>query len=154
MGESMRVFVLEDDAQRIALFWRAAIGHDMTLAKDVDEACKKFDPPYDLICLDHDLGGEVYVSSEQRNTGAGFCRWLAERGIAPCGRVVIHSYNADGARAMGAIMRDAGWLTIWVPFGPTVLGLFGQSNGEARSADAVDPHAASTGKPSTRVEGL
>lgn len=127
-----RIFVLEDDAQRIALFWRAGIGHDLTLAKDVAEAIKKWQPPYDVVCLDHDLGGEVYVSSEHQNTGAGFARWLAEHAApAQCPRVVIHSYNMPGAANIDATLTAAGWRCVRWPFGKNVLALVEQPQEEA-----------------------
>lgn len=118
----MKVFVLEDDPQRRRLFQDACIGHDLTLAVDVAEAIKKWNPPYDFVCLDHDLGGEVYVPSEQENTGAGFCRWLVQqenRSMIP--GVFVHSYNLPGAKVMQAILHAAGIDSIYTPFGPTVL---------------------------------
>jgi hypothetical protein len=125
----VKVFVLEDDGQRIALFQQAAIGHDLTLVEDVDAAIKKWEPPYDVVCLDHDLGQEVFVNSRERNTGAGFCRWLVQHG-APhfVGAVIVHSYNRGGALEMVRTLEDAGWeRVVWHPFGPTVLKVISES---------------------------
>ena len=125
----MRIFVLEDDPMRIKAIWEAGIGQDLTVAKSCEEAKRKWQGPYDLVLLDHDLGGEVFADSSKDNTGAGFARWLVESDKEP-GVGVIHSYNPVGAKAMGEILNSNGWKMVRVPFGPTLLEFVKVKGGE------------------------
>lgn len=120
----MKIFILEDDESRIRLFVDALLshGHDLTIAKSFQEATRKFQPPYDALSLDHDLGGRQFVNSDEEETGFNFVRWL---GKAPSGAqpvIAVHSYNPDGAQAMINLLHDNGWVAvIKEPFGPKLL---------------------------------
>ena len=119
-----RIFILEDDPYRIMLFREACIEHDVTVCMDVQAARKEWTPPYDAICLDHDLGGEQMVSSEEENTGFQFVRFLTEpQPFQNCMKSAffVHSFNPEGAIAMCHALINAGYPTIRIPFGPTLL---------------------------------
>ena len=116
----MHVFVLEDDPLRIQWFRERFIGHDLTIAESVSEALEKFTGTYDLACLDHDLGGQQMVDSEEENTGAAFLRLKAEAFADNRGFVIVHSYNPVGAAQMVAMLQDVWADVIAAPFlGPT-----------------------------------
>ena len=119
-----RVFVLEDDPVRIKLFRNAGIGHDLTVVTTLsrpDGAFAQWNPPYDLVYLDHDLGGQVMVDSDEEETGAAFTRWLPPAGDhQPV--ITIHSFNPVGTQRMFRDLRDRGYTrVIMFPFGPTIL---------------------------------
>lgn len=67
---------------------------------------------YSEIFLDHDLGGKVYVDSEEYNTGMTVAKWLAKN--KRDATVVIHSYNPVGARNMAVALKD--YLLCVAPF--------------------------------------
>lgn len=120
-----RVFVLEDDPYRIGLFQDACLGrHDLTLTDRLSGprgAFTLYAPPYDLIYLDHDLGGRQMVDSHEEETGAAFVRWMPlASDHQPV--ITIHSYNMDGARNMARTLRDKGYTKVisW-PFCGTVI---------------------------------
>lgn len=115
-----RAFILEDDPERMELFLPALDGWHVDRHDNVADAVAGFSGPYDVICLDHDLGGQVFVPSDEENTGYQFAKHLAanERPVAP---VVVHSWNTAGARRMVDALSDAGWSAVAVPFGPTLL---------------------------------
>lgn len=120
-----RIFVLEDDPNRIRQFRQAAIGAELTLCSTVADAITAFDRggPYDLICLDHDLGGETYVPSDNDNTGYTFALWLSQFKLQPTASViVIHSYNGGGARRMMDVLTPNATV-YYEPFGPTTLNI-------------------------------
>lgn len=120
-----RVFILEDDPIRIEQFREAGLSQELTVAESVDEAKQVYIPgSYDLLLLDHDLGGQQMVESENPNTGAEFCKWVveAEKGIENDPVVVVHSYNPQGAQTMRNTLYDDGWMVVINPFGPSVLG--------------------------------
>ena len=120
----MRVFVLEDDPMRIAQFREAGIGHDLTIVTGLcgpDGAFAQWHPPYDLVYLDHDLGGQQMVDSNEEETGAAFTRWLPFAGEhQPL--IMIHSFNSVGAQRMAQTLRDKEYTRVGVwPFGSSLL---------------------------------
>jgi hypothetical protein len=118
----MKIFILEDDPNRIAYFRMNLIGHDLTICTDVYAAKKEWQPPYDIVSLDHDLGGQVYVDSAMENTGMGFVRWLTALDVeSPVGRYYVHSYNPVGADKMHQELRKFHKHVARVPFGPSLL---------------------------------
>ena len=122
----MRIFILEDDPYRIRFFREACIGLDATFAESYAEAVKKFDGPYDILCLDHDLGGEWMVRSDGPNTGYSFCKWLPESDGRT--RAYVHSYNPDGAENMMRLLEQKQYTAIRLPFGPTILKVLSSLN--------------------------
>jgi hypothetical protein len=92
----MKIFILEDDPERMRWFRQRLFHHDVTYA----ESCvhvHRFVGPYDVIFFDHDLGGRQMDDHE--DNGALFAS-LVDFGQA---HVIIHSYNADGAKRIQAI---------------------------------------------------
>lgn len=116
----MKIFILDDDITRIEAF-KASIGghHQITVAqwlRGPHGAYSLFRPQYDLLLLDHDLGG----LNEDEDTGFEFCRWL---GGAPQHHtsVVIHSWNLDGANSMRKLLEENGWHVYKLPFSEGLL---------------------------------
>lgn len=93
------IFILEDDPARIMWFLERFHGYEVTLA----ESCTQLDlftGPYDLVCLDHDLGGRQLEDHE--DDGAAFAAGIKDKiGDA---YVVIHSFNSDGARDIANVL--------------------------------------------------
>lgn len=124
----MKIFILEDDPNRIEAF-KGVIGdkHQLTVAKwlsGVDGADEVFNPPYDLMLLDHDLGGLVYLESEGiYETGFKFVKSLGQYNPEKHGepKVIIHSWNPDGAKAMGNLLYKNGWRAVLTPFSSDLL---------------------------------
>lgn len=70
---------------------------------------------FDLVFLDHDLGGEVYVDSGRADCGMEVVRWIV--GDRPeIGRLVVHSMNTPAGHAMTRSLREAGYAARYVPF--------------------------------------
>ena len=105
----MNIFILEDDLTRIDAFITLADVHNLTIRTSVAEARKAWKPPYDIVCLDHDLGGETFVSSELENTGAGFVRDLVQspKVHEMAKAYIVHSWNPDGAKLMVNLLVNA-----------------------------------------------
>lgn len=117
----MRIFVLEDDPQRIAAFKQyLANAEDVTICRDIDQALSEFEGPYDVVFLDHDLGDKAYMGTWERNTGSEFIR---QKGAELAGAtVIIHSWNEPGARYMEESLLFNNHTHVYrAPFGPGVL---------------------------------
>ncbi len=104
----IHIFILEDDERRMDLFkarFKESEIANFTFdhANNVHAAKKLLKANnYDMLFLDHDLGGQTYVSSTEENTGAGLARWIKENKetISLSGAILIHSFNPQGAEYM------------------------------------------------------
>lgn len=99
----MKIFILEDDPERIRYF-RELFYADHTV--DVASSCvevDKFQPPYDLILLDHDLGRRQMA--EHEDCGLTFVRLVKDK-LTKDDLVIVHSYNHDGAVNMIMEIQD------------------------------------------------
>jgi len=92
-----KIFIIEDELLRINWFKKNFTHCDLTIAIDIDEAKKKFSPPYDLVFFDHDLGGRTYVPSDDRNTGWQFAKHVCEFFPELDTDFIVHSLNEVGA---------------------------------------------------------
>lgn len=119
----MNIFILENSSHRIAQFLGTLHKHDVTLCSTYEAAIESWKPPYDLMLLDHDLGGHQFVSSDgEEMTGAHFATWLITNPNAgPLPPTIVHSYNLNGAKRIQAILQDAGVGVIREPFGPNLI---------------------------------
>lgn len=117
-----RVLILEDNKFRNDLF-REKLGgkcrlHMHKKAWPAIEAAKTL--KFDLILLDHDLGGRQYVTEDAENgTGYDVAKELPNT-INKDTPVVIHSGNPVGAQNMLAVL---GRTAVYIPFGTDLFKL-------------------------------
>lgn len=108
----MRIFVLEDMETRIKVFQQRYASDELTVVTTAEEAIAiltgRLD--WDLISLDHDLGGQVFCSSELENSGYRVAKFLSDKNFK--GQIVIHSWNPAGAKNMLAVLPQA----VYIPF--------------------------------------
>jgi hypothetical protein len=121
----MKIFILEDDPRRIRVFLEALYPElndtdILQVATDVESAKWLWTPPYDLMFLDHDLGGRQMVESSDPNTGYQFLR----RVIPDLTReqIIVHSWNPTGAWAMVNLVQGVNQVAVarW-SFAPQVF---------------------------------
>jgi DNA-binding NarL/FixJ family response regulator len=104
----MRVLVLEDNEARVRKFRRELVGNVVDFARDAEEALALIGArAYDLVFLDHDLGGEEMADSRGANTGYRVASLLARDGKNGAARVVLHSCNPAGAGMMALALPRA-----------------------------------------------
>ncbi len=94
----MRIFILEDNLKRMVKFRRELIGHEIDHAETLEDGTSfVVANKYDLLFLDHDLGGEEMVDSFSGGTGYQLAEFIAsftQNKTTPC---VVHSCNPAGA---------------------------------------------------------
>lgn len=112
------VLFLDDNQDRLtAAVATYSEGNDLRLARTAGEAINYLQivGQWDLVSLDHDLGGEVYVDSGREDCGMEVVRWIVENNPA-IKRVLVHSWNAPAAREMVLSLRRAGYVAYYQPF--------------------------------------
>jgi len=104
----MKILILDDDQNRLNLFKQKLIGHDVICvetAKDAIIELKK--NKFNIISLDHDLGGKVMVESGE-GTGWEVAKFLHDYPqFKPTGHIHIHSFNPIGSENMKRILPEA-----------------------------------------------
>jgi CheY-like chemotaxis protein len=110
----MRVLILEDRGERVAQFMENMMDHLVVVVNDSKECIRLLgagDATWDVLFLDHDLGGQIMVKSGE-NTGQEVTEWLKDRPDCKPETVILHSANPDGVKAMKFDIPDA----LVVPF--------------------------------------
>lgn len=104
----MKVLVLEDCPSRTREFRQRFLerGWEGRFESRADHAIDALETEiFSLIFLDHDLGDEIYVNTDERNTGSEVARWINEHPVL-C-PVVIHSLNGSAAEHMKTLISGA-----------------------------------------------
>jgi CheY-like chemotaxis protein len=103
----MKILIVEDSQDRIAWFETALEKHELTISLDAATGkAAVASTKFDVIFLDHDLGGEQMVDSRNENTGYQVAKTIttSKNSDTP---VVIHSYNPVGAANMQSVLPHA-----------------------------------------------
>lgn len=116
MERKPRVLILEDDKARHRIF-RREIPYATICTTAADAIGKLSAEEWDVVFLDHDLGGEVFVESHREDTGMEVVRWLSANKKDIC--VVVHTCNPAGASEMLASLEQSMYDHRYMPF--TVL---------------------------------
>ena len=124
-----RILVLDDNPQRLNVFAQWFKDHDVVLTNCYGDCIQAFlsNERFDLVHLDHDLNDfgnkstmpSMYGGGASELTGADVAWFIAyelPESKRPS-KVVIHSWNPDGAKAMYDILSSL-ILTIRAPFEP------------------------------------
>ncbi len=124
----MKILILEDDGQevkRIPQFQQRILELNMKLQDagletatmtHVETAKECIDllnqERFDLVFLDHDLGGQVYVNTNREDTGSEVARWISSNSDKMKNvQVIIHSFNVVGAKYMTELIPGS----VYVP---------------------------------------
>jgi hypothetical protein len=121
----MNIFVLDDDPtdERIPFFQEKLYQHTLYIAKDAYNANRKLQKiiddvlKLDYIFLDHDLGGRVYISSDDEDCGMRVAEFISKNcEYFKDSKIIIHSCNEVGARNMACLLANNNLDCNIVPF--------------------------------------
>jgi hypothetical protein len=119
MTKIINAFVLEDDNTRIKSFTKIfdKLKWTYKFTKEVKDAKRILSIElFDILFLDHDLGGEVYVSTKNSNTGSELARWIIDNPLKNEPNIIIHSLNTVGQRYMNSLLPESYIIPyIWIP---------------------------------------
>ena len=108
----MRILFLDDNKDRHAEFRRQSIGCVVDFVFDATSAIEKMESDkYDVIFLDHDLGGPASENKIIEGAEDGFfvCKWIAENpDLYSETTIIIHSLSQFGPLRMLEILAQAG----------------------------------------------
>jgi len=111
----MKILFLDDSHERINIVKKRWDKHELSIAETSQEAITLLSNfKFDLVSLDHDLGGEVYVKSG-KNTGYEVAQFIAKMKTPPP-IVIVHSWNSVGAKNMMDELENV-TQTDYQPFG-------------------------------------
>ena len=100
----MRIFVLDDDMHRIKWFKKAFSGDNVYYAHDPIEAERMLrDHEYDIIYLDHDLGGPY--TRGPKGDGIDLAEAMAKHKLHIDTPIVVHSLNHEGSEDILATLK-------------------------------------------------
>ena len=103
----MKIFVLEDNPERMAQFSAMWIKEELVITNNVAQARKILEnEKFSYVFLDHDLGGEVYVSAMDKNSGSYLCKHMHETKNVDT-PIIVHSWNDVGAKQMIDYLMDS-----------------------------------------------
>jgi len=118
----MRILVLEDNFERIQQFQRKLIGHVVEFTTTAELAIEMLkSQTWDVLFLDHDLGGPAYVDSfGDVETGYTVAKWIFNNMDRKPKHVFIHSLNGPGAlniqnRIPGSLITPFAWVEEVMP---------------------------------------
>ena len=107
-ASALKILILEDSPERIRIFKeKLSKKHDIYFFNQVEEAKRAIESqgPFDVIFLDHDLDHQIYVDSDEENTGYQLAKYIANKNISA--KVIIHTMNTIGADRMLEVLPDA-----------------------------------------------
>lgn len=109
-----RILFLDDCPNRTKKFrrkWPMA-----TTVETAQECIDKLDEKeWDIVWLDHDLGGETFVSSEDTNCGMEVVRWIMEA-KPKIEHFIVHTLNPGAGDIMCDKLASIGYKVTRVPF--------------------------------------
>ena len=112
----MKILILDDDLNRHELFKLNYSGHELTHVCTAAAAIESMTSNiFDVVFLDHDLGGRIYVDSfGEEQTGYTVAKWLGQNPDRKPRQIFIHSFNTVGARNMhnilpGSVLAPGCW---------------------------------------------
>lgn len=110
----MNVLILDDDTRRhrvLEKYARGELGDDIqvTIVETADEAIAALSTGdvWEFLMLDHDLGGRVYVDSDDPNTGFQVAKYIRENKVS-FQRCIIHTLNDEAAHNMASALEGLG----------------------------------------------
>jgi hypothetical protein len=113
----MKRLFLDDNPERASSYLKEYPG---AVWVTTSSACiRQLQNSWDLVSLDHDLGGEIYVDSGREDCGMEVVRFLEEYKpeYLKDTQFIVHSFNAVAAVRMIGTLRDLGYKATYIPFG-------------------------------------
>lgn len=107
----LKIMILEDMPSRIQFFKSKLYRHDIYFFDNADDAINALrflnEKNWDIVFLDHDLEGRIFVPSSYHNTGYTVAKFIAENDDIKINQIITHSMNPQGAQNIKMILPRA-----------------------------------------------
>jgi len=123
VSNDVKTLFLDDSKERhkIAREYFGGYWVDVTWCWTAEEAIRALQSRrYNVVFLDHDLGGEQMVDSKRPDTGMEVVRWIVKH-KPPIDSIVIHSWNMSASKEMCARLIEAGYNASRSPFSGNIF---------------------------------
>ncbi len=110
---NMNVLFLDDDPNRIRNF-RSVVPY-ATIVETAPDCIEQLNNDWDVVFLDHDLGGEIFVDPKRKDTGSEVVRWI-EANKPNIQRIIVHTCNHQVSYKMICDLTAAGYKAEDIPF--------------------------------------
>ncbi len=112
-----RILFLDDNESRLNQADNFFGGEELYLPRTAESAIFFLSKglSWDLVMLDHDLGGEIFVGSDREDCGMEVVRYI-ERALPEIEEIIIHSWNAPAANEMRSRLTKQGYNVDYRPF--------------------------------------
>ena len=116
----MRILFLDDSAERISGAKKKYANDDLTIVTNVADCLRKLSfEDWDVVSLDHDLGGRDFTDPDGKETGMEVVRYIKKTGwplpLTP--DFIVHSSNFFAANLMCSELSSMDILVHHIPFG-------------------------------------
>ncbi len=118
----MNILFLDDDNQRIKSFRQKIKGATVVKTAAAAIMALQSQDLWNIVFLDHDLGGEVFVDSDRKDCGMEVVRWIVENDHN-IRNVIVHSHNQSAGEAMAKALQNAKYNTHYIPFSTLIQNL-------------------------------
>lgn len=99
----MKILILEDSEERMKFFYQKFNKENIDHVSNSNDAIAALEnTKYDMIFLDHDLGG-TQLNYDPKNCGTLVAEYLAENPVDS--EIIIHSFNTVAANRMVNILH-------------------------------------------------
>jgi CheY-like chemotaxis protein len=113
----MKILVLEDSLERIEFFKKLFRNQELFVFDNSSDAYSScIENNFQVMLLDHDLGGRIWEDSNGENTGYQFVKRIVENQLQKDALIYIHSCNPIGANLMLNLLKDNDYDGIWIPY--------------------------------------
>ena len=102
----MRIFIFEDDHERLRWFHNQLKDHSIEWADNIEIAKEILvtQPEWDVVFFDHDMIWEFTDSDGTENNGYKLSVWCVENDIK-IKQCIVHSHNPTGAERIANTLR-------------------------------------------------
>jgi len=113
----MRIFILEDNSERIKWFKKVFENHELFITSLIGKAHNEaMSKEYDIFFLDHDLEPENITALKEGRTGYDFVKALIADKLQKHAIFYIHSMNPVGGSAIMNLLKDNEYEAQCLPF--------------------------------------
>lgn len=124
----MNILIVEDQEERNKVFRMMFKGDELYITDRPKKAIELLNSvEFDLILLDHDLGGveRGYLDTDDEESGYQVAVAIPNT-MNKCTTILVHSWNPHGAKMMHDHLLDSGCNSTKIPFGMFDASLFGR----------------------------